>query len=392
MANLILRPNSDISTSNFEKEPSSQSNFYSLVNEASPDWNTTYFYSHNNAAVIYLGSELPEKSNNQITKITVHTNCVYQRDSGFDNSGYVTFGFVLNGEEHNNRVSVGRDTYQDFTGEFAPSSDMKFSDISTLQSRFGPREASGNKFYIKCTQMYIDIEYTEVTPPKEFIVTVKASHISHNLPSTIMEGDPVFGIFTPDTGFLLPSAITVTMGDMTISSDQYVYDNASGNFSIANVTGDIQISINGVKQQFTITTIASEGGTITPTITVEYGDNFEIIYTANEGYVVSNVLVDNSPVEITGAYAFTNITSDHKIEVQFTKLSPTNIVVARIDSLSNISLVGELIESDSDRVSIQKYGNLVVFELIEGNGNIQIESNGDIRTNEIKEVQDFGSN
>ena len=57
--------------------------------------------------------------------------------------------------------------------------------------------------------------------------------------------------------------------------------------------------------------------TITPfgLVYVKYGDNQTFTYSADDGYVVSQVLVDNVSVPITGSYTFTNVEGAHSISV-----------------------------------------------------------------------------
>ncbi|MGA2386150.1 MAG: hypothetical protein ABSG33_06425 [Candidatus Bathyarchaeia archaeon] len=67
------------------------------------------------------------------------------------------------------------------------------------------------------------------------------------------------------------------------------------------------------------TVYASSDGysTITPSglINVDYGGNQTFIYSADNGYVISEVLVDGSPVPITGSYTFTDVQSPCSISV-----------------------------------------------------------------------------
>ena len=67
----------------------------------------------------------------------------------------------------------------------------------------------------------------------------------------------------------------------------------------------------------TISSSSDSYSTITPSgsIYVNYGDNQTFNYSANDGYVINQVLVDGYPALITGSYTFTNVVTPHIISV-----------------------------------------------------------------------------
>lgn len=72
-------------------------------------------------------------------------------------------------------------------------------------------------------------------------------------------------------------------------------------------------------EQHTITATAGEGGSISPSgaVIVTDGADQAFTITANEGYVISDVKVDGVSVGAVNSYAFSDVTSDHAIEVTF---------------------------------------------------------------------------
>ena len=97
----------------------------------------------------------------------------------------------------------------------------------------------------------------------------------------------------------------------------------TGSYTFINVQATHTIAISSTIQTFTITASSDANSTITPSgaVTVNYGGNQTFTYSANAGYVVSQVLVDGSSVAITGSYTFTNVQATHTIAVSSTKLS-----------------------------------------------------------------------
>jgi len=72
-------------------------------------------------------------------------------------------------------------------------------------------------------------------------------------------------------------------------------------------------------QKYTINSLASYGGTISPNgnVTITHGSNQEFTITPNVGYHISDVLVDGSSVGAISSYTFNNVTSNHTITANF---------------------------------------------------------------------------
>ncbi len=87
---------------------------------------------------------------------------------------------------------------------------------------------------------------------------------------------------------------------------------------------------------YTITATAGNGGTINPngTINVNEGDYQTFSITANNGYEIENILIDDVAIQVTGteySYTFNAVDANHTIHANF-------IQVTAIDELENVSL------------------------------------------------------
>lgn len=72
--------------------------------------------------------------------------------------------------------------------------------------------------------------------------------------------------------------------------------------------------------QYTITVQQSEGGKIAPeTVKVEKGEDQSFTITADQGYVIQDVLVDGKSVGAVSTYTFENVTRAHTIQAVFEK-------------------------------------------------------------------------
>lgn len=74
-------------------------------------------------------------------------------------------------------------------------------------------------------------------------------------------------------------------------------------------------------REFTITAIAGEGGTITPTgeTQVRYARSLAYTITPDEGYAVADVLIDGKSIGAADSYKFVRVKKDHTITVLFEK-------------------------------------------------------------------------
>ena len=100
MAELIIRPTSDISTSGYVKQPSSSPNFYSLVDEVVSDGDTTYCYTTSTNNRITLGCLLPNDVNYKITSIELVVVSANEVQQGGGSTNSCTAGLSINNQEY----------------------------------------------------------------------------------------------------------------------------------------------------------------------------------------------------------------------------------------------------------------------------------------------------
>jgi len=130
--------------------------------------------------------------------------------------------------------------------------------------------------------------------------------------------------FAPDGTFSEPVSL-----DEGINTIKVVAFDTSGN------KGEKDLTVT-YKKTFTIVSLAGHGGLISPsgTITVNSGDSMAFTITPNSGYKISLVKVDGISKGSISSYTFTNITSDHTIEVMFEK--STIVLILKIGDSSFI--------------------------------------------------------
>ncbi len=93
--------------------------------------------------------------------------------------------------------------------------------------------------------------------------------------------------------------------------DSYTFTNVTANHTISVEFQAVTI--------YTITSSAEEGGSISPSGTVQVSESWSQKYTMlpSPGYVVDSVIVDGNDVGDMTSYTFTNVTSNHTISVTF---------------------------------------------------------------------------
>ena len=123
------------------------------------------------------------------------------------------------------------------------------------------------------------------------------------LPETVNEGESLTFTLATTEGFVLPKAITITMGGEELTAG-YTYDSTTGEVSIDKVTGNIAIKAEGV-QVFTVTANLGDGLQIAglPT-SINAGENLSVtLATTGADYKLPKAIsVLMNGVEVPNAY------------------------------------------------------------------------------------------
>ena len=127
----------------------------------------------------------------------------------------------------------------------------------------------------------------EEIPASTYSVTLSGTGVSMTGASTVTEGTQYTATLKADTGYSLPSSITVKAGSTTLKSGTgYSYNSSTGALTIyaAYVTGNITITANATANSYNVsinlTNLTKSSGNTTAT----YGTNYTAKFTANTGY------------------------------------------------------------------------------------------------------------
>ena len=93
-------------------------------------------------------------------------------------------------------------------------------------------------------------------------VTITREHLAYDGEGTAYYGTDYTVTLVAETGYRLPTFVTVTVGDRELSDSAFTYDVQTGEITIdgKKITGDIRIEAYGVPKQYTVT-LEAEGGT-----------------------------------------------------------------------------------------------------------------------------------
>lgn len=178
---------------------------------------------------------------------------------------------------------------------------------NTYKATFTPADTTNYK-----TIMDIDIE-VDVKNIFDVITSVPGGNGTIT-PSKIgvIEGSKVKITFTPNTGYMVDKVLV-----------NGIEKTATGNEIEITVDEEKTVEVSYKKIPFTITVEEVTGATVDPdgTVTVSYGDNKDFTITANTGYKLVKVLVNDVEKTLDGnTLKLKNITSNMKIKVVVEKI------------------------------------------------------------------------
>lgn len=122
-----------------------------------------------------------------------------------------------------------------------------------------------------------------------------------------------------------------------------VNQGAISNYSFSYVTSNNTITAYFSIDKYTITTSVNGNGSITPSgsVPVPYGGTQSFMFTPTFGYHLDSVLVDGSRVDSTTGYTFTNVTTNHSINLYFS--INKYIITASVNGNGTITPSGSVI-------------------------------------------------
>ena len=121
---------------------------------------------------------------------------------------------------------------------------------------------------------------------------------------------------TPDTGYHVSNVIVdgTSMGALSA-------------YTFSNITSNHSISAVFEAETFVISASSNTNGAISPdnSVTVEYGASQSFTFTADTGYHIEDVQVDGESIGVCRSYTFTDVSTNHTLNVVFSETTPVKL-------------------------------------------------------------------
>ena len=144
--------------------------------------------------------------------------------------------------------------------------------------------------------------------------------------ATVLHGDSQTFTITPASGYRISDVLVDGASVGAVST--YTFDNVTANHTIGvsfqSIGGGGGGGGGGGTAGYTIKAEAGDGGAVSPSgnVRVTSGSDKTFTITAEDGYIISDVLVDGGSVGAVSKYTFENVRKNHTIEAVFAKGSP----------------------------------------------------------------------
>jgi hypothetical protein len=142
---------------------------------------------------------------------------------------------------------------------------------------------------------------------------------------TLNQGSNQTYIITANSGYHITDVKIDNISVGTVST--YTFNNITANHTIS-------ATFSNAVNTYTISSSAGAGGSINPTgtLTLDAGSNQIYTVTANSGYLIEDVKVDNVSIGAVSDYTFTNVIANHTIAVSFLPVTLSNIALNKPSS------------------------------------------------------------
>lgn len=208
--------------------------------------------------------------------------------------------------------------------------------------------------------------------PILYTLTYSMLHITASGPQTIMGTDQATIFLTADTGYSLPSEVTVT--NATVVS----YDDENGNLVISGATGNVTVTAAGVVEVYSITNILSSVTNSNDATTATYGSAYNATLTPASGYEITalSVTMGGSPVSVSdNTIAIASVTGDIVITAVAETAGKVTVSVTSGGVAVSGALVTITIDSEEYTGTTNGNGTVLIVSAV-GNGTIKVEKEG----------------
>ena len=159
-------------------------------------------------------------------------------------------------------------------------------------------------------------------------LTVTFAQYSYTVTTTASEGGSVSPAGTTNVTYGESLTVTIAPADCYHIDSVFVdgvFSGAIPEFTFDNITTDHTLSATFVRDSYTITATAGEGGSISPVGTTDVlcGDNWNCTITPDEGWYIDYLTVDGEQQPAQNSWSFTDVQTNHTLTATFAQYSYT---------------------------------------------------------------------
>lgn len=245
------------------------------------------------------------------------TSCYYNSDTGINNglgTGLTTIQMIGADALTNYMSDLNSDSAfvksRTYTDDFCYYPELKVFYSGTDQQK------TNSEVSVRVDRIATTITAAPVASDVAYGDKLNTSALSGGAATDITGTIPLDGTFAWTDGTIIAK-----------STAQYGYTftpSASYNYLYKNSSSTITADVTGVTEpvvKYQITAIADDGSVISPSgvITAQKGNTRVFTFSAQDGYYIASVLVDDKPLSQAqidlGTYTFKNVTANHYIQV-----------------------------------------------------------------------------
>lgn len=206
-----------------------------------------------------------------------------------------------------------KDLHRDGTQSGFEIDDIANCDVETIQAE---STSQGIKFSVQPGQF----SPFALVDAQAYTITATAGEngsISPNGSVTVTEGDNQTFTITANSGYHIEDVLVDGKSVGAVST--YTFEDVAANHTITATFDRISSGGGGGTTRYTITAEAGDGGSISPSgrVSVTAGANRTFTITADDGYEIADVIVDDESVGAVSSYTFKNVRANHTIKVIF---------------------------------------------------------------------------
>ncbi len=290
------------------------------------------------ASVVVDGIEMPVCTEYTFSDITsdhtVQVNCLSMAVSEIYYVDVVPGSAIASG---NCEVQVGTDhtvTWKPAAGEHIVSVTVNDKPVDIGNANTGGSYTITGAVKDEVFHVVITSEANPDVPEEEvyFDVAVTAKNCTVSGQTHVKAGESTTITWEPEFGYEVTSII-IDDSARPVTLESFTFENMISDHSVIILCERIGSETPDPEAAYTIYTRISDGGTITPPITVSTAEEKQsqtVVWNAPEGFRVVKVQIDNvqrPDLVEAGSVTFTDITADHSVEVECRQIEKHTITV-----------------------------------------------------------------